>query len=123
MDLRGKKILMAEDNETNALVFSSFLEDWNCLVTIVTNGEDAVAKVREDVFDLVLMDIYMPKMNGTQAIEAIRLFNPSIPIIVLTASTLEQDIRASIAVGANNFLLKPISSSQLKSMVEKYCLN
>ncbi|MBS1509034.1 MAG: response regulator [Bacteroidetes bacterium] len=114
------KILIAEDNETNAMVFTSFLEDWGCEVTVVANGEEAISKINQQVFDLVLMDIYMPKMNGTASTRLIRQVNKTIPIIILTASSLELDINECFSAGANDFLLKPISSSQLRSVIEKY---
>lgn len=114
------KILLVEDNEMNALVFSSFLENWDIEVTVVGNGREAVNKLLEGQFDLVLMDIHMPLMNGIQATRTIREFNVDLPIVVLTASSLEGDVDQALAAGANDFLLKPVSSGQLKGIIAKY---
>ncbi len=120
VDTNEIKILLVEDNEMNALVFASFLEAWEIEVTVVGNGKDAVSKLKEQRFDLVLMDIHMPVMNGIQATKTIREFNVDLPIVVLTASSLEGDVDQALSAGANDFLLKPVSSGQLKGIVAKY---
>jgi CheY-like chemotaxis protein len=115
-----KRVLIAEDNEINAMVFSSFLESWGCEVTHVVNGAEAVAEAQEDRYDIILMDIYMPILNGIDAIHKIREMNTTVPVIVLTASTLEEDTRKAMAAGANGYLLKPISSTELFQSLKKY---
>ncbi len=115
-----KKILIVDDNEINALVFSSFLETWGLKVTSVTDGKSALTKVTEEAFDLILMDIYMPVMNGIEATTEIRKINTKTPIIILTASSLGTDVQEAISAGANNFLIKPVSSALLKTIVDKY---
>jgi CheY-like chemotaxis protein len=115
----GTKILLAEDNEINAMVFSTFLEEWGCDTTLAVNGAEAVSLAHEKPFDLILMDIYMPILNGTLATKKIREFS-EIPIIALTASTQESDTREAIEAGANNFLLKPVSSTQLFQTLSKW---
>lgn len=116
----NKSILLAEDNDLNALVFASFIEEWGCQITKAANGLEAVATAGAADFDLILMDIHMPEMSGNEAISKIRQFNKSIPIIALTASSLKSDITNSLEVGANDFLLKPVSGHQLKKMLIKY---
>lgn len=113
-------ILVAEDNEINAMVFSSFLEEWGVETTIVSNGADAVDRAREKRFDAILMDIHMPELNGSEAIRRIRQFDAGIPVIALTASTREEDVRGAMASGANDFLLKPVSSGNLFQLLSKY---
>ncbi len=115
-----KRILLAEDNEMSASVFSSFLEEWGCKVTRVSNGKDALTAFEENVFEMILVDSYMPDLNGNQVIKKIRAVNSNVPIIVLTSSSLEKDVLKSMAVGANDFLLKPVSSMQLKAVLKKY---
>lgn len=115
----GKKALIAEDNEINALVFASFLEEWGCKNVVVGNGLQAVAAVRNEPFDIVLMDIHMPELSGSHATQEIRKFN-SVPIVALTASTQESDIRQMLDAGANDFLIKPVSSTHLFQVVCKY---
>jgi CheY-like chemotaxis protein len=116
----NKSILLAEDNDLNALVFVSFIEEWGCQITKAANGLEAVATAGSADFDLILMDIHMPEMSGNEAIWRIRQFNKNIPIIALTASSLKRDITSSLEAGANDFLLKPVSSHQLKKMLVKY---
>ena len=115
-----KKVLLAEDNEINAMVFSSFLEEWGCESTMAVNGEQAVNIAHEFEFDAILMDIFMPVLNGNQATKKIREFNRDIPIIALTASTRDEDIREAVASGANDYLLKPVSSANLFLVLTKY---
>lgn len=120
LPFESKRILIAEDNEINAMVFSSFLDDWGCKNTIVTNGAEAVAYVKEKATDLILMDIYMPVLNGIEATREIREFNPTIPIIALTASTLETDIKNVWEAGINDIILKPVSSDNLFTTLRKF---
>ena len=116
----NKKILLVEDNDLNALVFISFIEEWGCQVAKAVNGLEAVAKARSAEFDLILMDIHMPEMSGNEAIWKIRQFDKNIPIIALTGSSLKNDITSSFEAGANDFLLKPVTGHQLKKMLIKY---
>ena len=119
LPFEGKKILIAEDNEINAMVFSSFLEGWGCAVTIVVNGIKAIYQIQHGSFDVVLMDIYMPIMNGIEATRKIKDFS-EVPIIALTASTQEIDISSAMAAGASDYLLKPVSSAHLFQVLSKY---
>lgn len=118
--LSGKRILLAEDNEINAMVFTSFLESWDCHVTIAINGVDAVSLVQDNDYDIIIMDIHMPIMNGIQSTQKIRELGFKIPIIALTASTSQHDIWEAVAVGSNDYLQKPVSSNQLFQMINKY---
>jgi CheY-like chemotaxis protein len=118
--LLHKSILVAEDSEINALVFSGFMEGWGCEIVIAENGLDALEMASRKNFDLILMDIHMPVMGGNEAILAIRKFNKDIPIIALTASTLEFDIKQSLDNGANDYILKPVASKTLFSVLQKY---
>ncbi len=115
-----KCILIAEDSEINALVFAGFMEEWGCEITTVDNGLEAVLRTKQNSFDLILMDINMPVMDGNEAIRKIRSVNKDIPIIALTASTLESVIREALESGANDYLLKPVASKTLFSVLQKY---
>ncbi len=116
----GRSVLLVEDNEINALVFLSFLEEWGCKVITATNGAEAVSLVNDAVFDIILMDIHMPVMNGIEATRKIKINNPSIPIIVLTASSQAEDISEIMDAGAYDLLLKPVSSSNLFQVLSRY---
>ncbi len=115
----GKKTLIVEDNEINALVFSSFLEEWGCETTVVQNGAKAISQMYEVRYDIILMDIHMPILNGNLATKKIREFS-EVPIIALTGSLEEKDMQDAIEAGANDFLVKPVSSTQLFHILEKY---
>ena len=117
---KDKCILLVEDNEINAMVFVSFMEDWGVITTIAKNGMEAVAISRERRFDLILMDIHMPVMNGIVATRMIRTFLPSIAIVALTASSLEDDIRDAYQAGVSGYLHKPVTSAQLFRAISEH---
>ncbi|WNB18585.1 response regulator [Marivirga arenosa] len=116
-NLTGKKVLIAEDNEINAIVFSSFLEEWGCQCNFAINGLEALQMAQEGDYDFILMDIHMPVLNGIQATEKIREFNKTVPVIALTASDLEQDYNGAQLAGISDYLVKPISSQLLKTVI------
>ncbi len=116
VDLNGLKILLAEDNELNAEIAIVQLEELGMDITWVKNGEEAVNMFREKPhgsFDLILMDVMMPKMNGYEATRAIRGLDGrrdalKIPIIAMTANAFAEDVQASLDAGMNGHLSKPI---------------
>ena len=105
------KILIAEDNDSNYLLVQHILKNYH--LTRVMNGADAVSKVRDEDFNLVLMDMKMPVMGGMEATRKIREFNDRIPIIALTANAFDSDRTGAIEAGCNAFLTKPLKRSQL----------
>lgn len=112
-------ILLVEDNLLNQKVVIFNLKKYNYNVTAVTNGTDAIEKVKQHQFDLVLMDIMLPEMNGYEITEAIRKYenengieNP-VPIIAITANTLDNDRDRCFKVGMNEYLSKPFTAAQL----------
>ncbi|MDR2488041.1 MAG: response regulator [Desulfovibrio sp.] len=111
------KILVVEDNEINQEIIVALLKRHHVQVTAVSNGQEAVRAVEADVFDLVLMDLQMPVMDGLDAAKAIRTLPlPSanaVPIIALTANAMTDDRDRCLAVGMNDFLSKPIDVEQL----------
>jgi two-component system sensor kinase FixL len=114
-------ILIAEDNEANIITVSSYLEAKDYRVVIAKNGSEAIAITKSDRPDLILMDIQMPVMDGLEAIAQIRL-DPSlanIPIIALTALTMEGDRDRCLAIGANEYISKPIKLKQLILVIQK----
>lgn len=112
-------ILLVEDNLLNQKVVIFNLRKYNYNVTAVTNGPDAIEKITTQDFDLVLMDIMLPEMNGYEITKAIREIehergeeNP-VPIIAITANTLDNDRERCFSVGMNEYLPKPFTSEQL----------
>ncbi|MGL6195914.1 MAG: response regulator [Thermoguttaceae bacterium] len=123
-DLRGKRILLAEDNRINQLVAIEMLKMYDIDVTVVENGDDALDFVRNQDFDLVLMDIQMPVMDGLEATKRIRkLDKPGIdklPILAMTANALDRDYQRSLDVGMNDHLTKPINPEKLREALETW---
>ena len=115
-DLTGLKILLAEDNDLNAEIAVVQLEELGMQITRAADGEEAVrffAENPQGTFDLILMDVMMPKMNGYEATKAIRSLQNrpdavSIPIIAMTANAFSEDVQASLDAGMNGNLSKPI---------------
>jgi PAS domain S-box-containing protein len=106
--LAGSKILLAEDNEVNQEVIVHLLEDSGITIDIANNGFEVVKKFKTDTYDLVLMDIQMPVMDGYEAATAIREHDREIPIIALSANAMREHAERSIEVGMNQHLNKPI---------------
>ena len=116
--VRKKRVLVAEDSPDNRMVIAAFLRREPYEIVFAENGEIAVARFRAQAFDLVLMDIQMPKMDGLAAARSIRQWEADhamgrTPIIALTASVLEDDVRAALAAGCDLHLGKPIKKINL----------
>lgn len=112
------RVLLAEDHATNQYVFSAYLRDAGHTVTMVDNGAEAVRAVRDGSFDVVLMDVQMPVMDGLTASRAIRALGgpaATVPILALTASAMPGDREACLAAGMNGHLTKPISAAGLRA--------
>ncbi|WP_250655302.1 PAS domain-containing hybrid sensor histidine kinase/response regulator [Alkalimarinus coralli] len=123
-ELAGLSILVAEDNPVNVMVIRKWLTKWRVELDIVKNGEEAVQRVREKTYDLVLMDIQMPVMDGFQATLAIRslMKGAPLPIIALTATTTDEFVAEAYNVGMNGYLGKPFNPNHLKSKIMELCL-
>jgi osomolarity two-component system sensor histidine kinase NIK1 len=94
-------------------------------ITAVTNGLDAMEAVKNNRFDLILMDIMLPEMNGFEVTEKIRSFENEqgltpVPIVALTANTLDNDREKCISIGMNEYLSKPFTADQLLEKIEKF---
>lgn len=107
--LGGARILVVEDNELNRFVAKGFLDRAGAVTTLAVNGADAVAAVEREPFDLVLMDLQMPVMDGLDATRAIRALpaGRDLPILALTAAGHEQDLRSCLDAGMDDHIDKP----------------
>ncbi|GLQ30230.1 hybrid sensor histidine kinase/response regulator [Litoribrevibacter albus] len=112
----GQKVLVVEDNLINQVVISELLSDCGLDIHIVNNGATAIKRVENDPFDLILMDIQMPVMDGLEATRQIRAKGghySTLPILALTANVLSDDIQTYINVGMNGHISKPIDHEEL----------
>lgn len=112
------RVLLAEDHATNQYVISAYLRDAGHHVTLVENGVEAVRAVRGGGFDLVLMDVQMPVMDGLTAAAAIRALDgpaAAVPILALTASAMPGDREACLGAGMDGHLSKPITAASLRA--------
>ena len=107
IDLKGKHILLAEDNDLNAEIAMTLLSDYGMIVDHVSDGFACVKKVKENKYDLILMDIQMPNMDGYQATQEIREFS-DIPIVAMSANAFEEDKQKALSIGMNGYIAKPI---------------
>lgn len=109
-ELKGRHILIAEDVDANYKFVSAVLRKTNVKLTWVKNGRDAVdAVIENDKFDLILMDLRMPIMDGYKASEHIKTIQPKIPIVALTAFAVEGDMEKALEAGCDDYLTKPIN--------------
>lgn len=119
-----KRVLLAEDNLINAMVTSSFINSLGMRCEHVINGEEAVNLYQKERFDLCLMDIEMPVMDGYEATKKIRLFEKEqglyTPIIAVTARALAGDKEACLAVGMDDYLTKPLVSEHANLVLTKW---
>ena len=118
------KILLVEDNLLNQKVVLYNLRSQNYDITAVTNGEDAIDKIKNNFFDLILMDILLPGLTGIEITREIRKLekenktdNP-VPIIALTANTLNNDRNTCLKAGMNEYLPKPFTAEQLIDKID-----
>lgn len=121
-DFNSSSVLLVEDNVNNQFVISQFLEKYNCKVMLAENGLEALELIEQVAFELILMDIHMPYMDGIEATRAIRgqAHYDSLPIVALTANALEGDREQFLEVGMNDYLLKPIKVELLVGILDKY---
>ena len=112
IDLKGKHILLAEDNDLNAEIAVTLLSDCDLIVDRVDDGISCVQKVKENKYDLILMDIQMPNMDGYQATQKIREFS-DIPIVAMTANAFEEDKQKALSIGMNGHIAKPIDMDKV----------
>ncbi len=118
----GLRILVAEDNEVNQLVITAMLAQMGHSFVMAHDGLEAVEHVRSGTFDLVLMDIFMPNLDGLTATRRIRALDGEagrIPIIALTANAMVEDREAYVAAGMNDHVAKPVEPKQLARAIAR----
>jgi len=116
----NKIILIAEDVDINYFLLAEALKKTKANIVRAVNGKEAVELTQKQHFDLILMDIRMPEMDGIEATREIRKFNPTIPIVAQTAFGDENDIQRIMAAGCNDHITKPINLKAFLSVIKKY---
>ena len=121
------RILVAEDNPINKFLIVKILKGWNVFADVVENGKEALDKLRDNDYDLILMDTFMPVMNGLEATKLIRedyvQGKKDIPIITFSAAVMENDKKAAIAAGADDVLSKPFEMGILHQKIMQYAVD
>ncbi len=110
------KVLLVEDNDINRLYAKSILETWKCKTDIAENGLIAIEKLKNNLYDVILMDVQMPVMDGYEATKAIRMMahpTNAIPVVALTANATKADVEKCLAAGMNDYVAKPFTPDDL----------
>ena len=128
IDLHGLHVLLAEDNDLNAEIAIAILEEKGMIVTRTADGKSALKEfcnTAQGTFDLILMDIMMPEMNGYETTKAIRNLpnrpdGKKIPIIAMTANAFAEDVQAALNAGMNEHVAKPLDMNKLNDVLERW---
>jgi len=118
--LKHLKILLVEDNLMNQALAKSRMKSWNCNIDIADNGVIALEKIENSIYDLILMDIQMPEMDGFETTKRIRKLKPpicEIPIIAMTADASSNDEEKSLKTGMNDYISKPFNPESLYNKI------
>ncbi len=117
---KGTNILVAEDDDSTYNIIRRFLAD--CTISRAVDGEDVLRRIKEKSYDMVLMDIQMPKMDGLEATRRIREKDSDLPIIAVTARTFKADEDKCLAAGCNDYVAKPIAPQKLIAKINQYAV-
>lgn len=125
LDTKTLNILLVEDNEVNQKIARLILEKLNHQVTLAQNGLIALQTLKETQFDLILMDMQMPEMDGITATKAWRDYESQhsltqTPIIAMTANAMEKDKQACLEAGMNNFIAKPLNLKNFQQLIQTF---
>lgn len=119
--LMGKKILVADDSIDNQLLALQYLKKAGASVMIVNHGQEAIDATSKDEYDLILMDMQMPVMDGYTATTQLRKMGYHAPIVALTAHAMKEDLDKCLSAGCTDYLSKPFRGERLTAMAAQYC--
>ena len=119
-NLKGKTVLLVEDNKINQMITKKMVENKGMICTIIDNGEDSIVAMQDNKFDIVLMDVHLPGINGTEATAEIRKFNNVTPIIALTAISLNENREMLLSYGMNDVVTKPFAPEHFYNVISSY---
>jgi len=116
------RILAAEDNEFTRILLTTFFEGSGCDLRLVSNGKEALDACKTEKFDLILLDVHMPEINGIMALKAIRAAgaNCDTPVVMLTADILQQEEKTLFEAGASDLVFKPFDEEKLLATIDKH---
>ena len=117
----SRRILVVEDHPVNRKILVTFLEAAGHACVVAENGAEGLVAARAGAFDLILMDVNMPVMNGLEAVRAMRLEGIDIPTVLLSAGAAEADRRAGLDAGADGYMAKPVEFAKLQSLIAAAC--
>jgi CheY-like chemotaxis protein len=117
--LKGKKVLLIEDNKINQMITKKMVENKEMICEVIDNGEDAIQAVKNNRYDVVLMDVHLPGINGTIATQTIRTFDPKTKIIALTAISLNENREMLLSFGMNDVITKPFNPEEFYHIICK----
>lgn len=118
---KGKQVLVVEDTDTNFLLIEGMMSQYGVELTRAITGNEGIEMIKQKPdFDLILMDIQLPGINGYEATTEIRKFNTDVPIIAQTAYAMYDDVVRALDAGCNDFIAKPIKTKKFIGMVDKY---
>ena len=110
---------MVEDNKINQMITKKILEKNKMVCDVADNGMDAIKLVKENEYDIILMDIHMPGISGIEATQDIRKFNKGLPIIALTAVTIDENLDDFYRAGFNEIIPKPFKTEEFFEKIYK----
>jgi signal transduction histidine kinase/CheY-like chemotaxis protein len=119
-DFSGCRILVCEDNELNQMIITKILETVGGTVQLANNGQEGCQLAEKYPYDVILMDVRMPVMDGLEAAREIRKFNRTIPIVALSANAYAEDVQKSLAAGMDEHLSKPINTQELFAVLRRF---
>ena len=122
LNLHGMNILIVDDNRMNLMIASRFLKKWHANVDEAMNGEIAVNMVANKAYNLIIMDLQMPVMDGFEATAIIKQSYPQIPIIALTADAMPETHNKAFEAGMSDYLTKPFMPETLFEKVVKHAV-
>ncbi len=114
-----KKILVVDDDMAHAMMLKTLMSDWGYNIFLADDGTTGVEMVKDQSFDIVLMDMKMIKMSGMEALQMIKVYNPSLPVIIMTAYSSVHTAVKALKIGAYDYLTKPLDFDKLKLTIER----
>lgn len=117
--LKGKRVLIVDDKKVNLIVTRTLLNKLNVVSEEVSSGQKAIEYLKEKDFDIVLMDIQMPEMDGFQALEYIKKLDENTPVIAFSGASLQTEKDAFLERGFDEYIKKPVNLETLKDTIEK----